>query len=394
MRPHHAPINPLVAGLASPPIPEAQGWAARYDGRFGPLVNLSQAVPGSPPHPDLLRQLAQAAGAPETARYGAIEGDAALRGAYAAQLSSVYGGHVAPGDVAITAGCNQAFVVAMMLLAQAGDAVILPAPWYFNHQMTLAMMGIAPRALPCRPERGFVPDVGDAEALIDARTRAIVLVTPNNPTGAIYPPATIAAFAELCRRRGIWLVVDETYRDFLPADHGPPHGLFADDGWRENVIQLYSFSKSFAVPGHRLGAMVADAAVIGEIAKILDNLQICAPRAGQAAVAWASPELAAWRDENRDDILNRAQAFREALSPYPDWRIDSIGAYFCYLAHPFPSRPAHEVAAALAVERGVLCLPGSFFGPGQDAHLRVAFANVGLDAVRSLAARFDGFMMG
>ncbi len=87
----------------------------------------------------------------------------------------------------------------MMALARAGDNVLLPTPWYFNHEMTLTMLGVEPRALPCDPAAGFVPDVATAEALIDARTRAIVLVTPNNPTGAVYPPQTIAAFAALLR---------------------------------------------------------------------------------------------------------------------------------------------------------------------------------------------------
>ncbi len=100
-------------------------------------------------------------------------------------------------------------------MAGPGTSVILPAPWYFNHQMTLQMLGIGVTPLPCRPEDRFVPDVAAAEALIDATTRALVLVTPNNPTGAIYPEGVIAAFADLARRRGVALIVDETYRDFL-----------------------------------------------------------------------------------------------------------------------------------------------------------------------------------
>ena len=114
-----------------------------------------------------------------------------------------------------------AFFVAMMLLAHRGDAVLLPTPWYFNHQMSLDMLGIEPRPLPCRADAGFVPRVEDAEALIDDKVRAIVLVTPNNPTGAVYPAHVIESFAQLCRKRGIYLVIDETYRDFLPTGHEP-----------------------------------------------------------------------------------------------------------------------------------------------------------------------------
>src|SRR4051794_36128354 len=128
----HAEINPLVADTGTPPIPEAQGWVARYAGAHGPLINMSQAVPGHPPHPDFTARLVEAAGTVDTSRYGPIAGDADLRAAYAAHLAALYGGDIGAGDVAITAGCNMGFVVALMLVAKAGDAIVLPSPWYFN----------------------------------------------------------------------------------------------------------------------------------------------------------------------------------------------------------------------------------------------------------------------
>ncbi|WP_372425555.1 aminotransferase [Salinarimonas chemoclinalis] len=377
-------LSPTVAAIQSPPIPEAQAWARAWDAACGPLIDLSQAAPGGAPHPDLLERLAAAAGSADAARYGPILGDDALRAALAADVSGLYDGRVEAADVAITAGCNAAFVTTMLAIAAPGDAVLLPTPWYFNHEMTLAMLGIAARPLPCRAQDGFVPRAEEADALVDtlsdARVRAIVLVTPNNPTGAIYPPATIAAFAELARARGIWLVVDETYRDFLPAGAGAPHGLFRDGRWREGVVHLYSFSKSYAVPGHRLGALVAGPALVEAAGKILDNVQICPARAGQAAVAWAIAALRPWREEARATLEGRAAAFAAALSPLPGWEIASIGPYFAYVRHPWRAEPAAAVARRLAAERGVLMLPGSFFGPGQEEYLRVAFANV--DAAR------------
>jgi aspartate/methionine/tyrosine aminotransferase len=383
-------INPLVADVGSPPIPEAQSWTARYDGSFGPLINLSQAVPGNAPHAGLLERMAASAGSAAGAQYGPISGDAGLRQAYAAEMSRLYEGRIEPADTAVTAGCNLAFFAAMMLLAHRGEAVLLPTPWYFNHQMSLDMLGIEPRPLPCRPEAGFVPRAEDAEALIDGRVRAIVLVTPNNPTGAVYPAHVIEGFAELCRRRGFYLVVDETYRDFLPQGLNRAHGLFATDAWRGTVIQLYSFSKSYAIPGHRTGAITADAPLIEQAAKILDCIQICAPRTAQAALPLAIDGLRDWREANRAEINRRAQVFQRALAPLPEWRIESVGAYFAYLRHPFPGATAQAVAERLATERGVLCLPGSYFGPGQEGHLRVAFANVGAEILAGLTERLRG----
>ncbi len=380
-------INPLLLDTGTPPIPEAKAWLAAYSGARGPAIDLSQAAPGEAPPPSLLERAAAAAGSPSFARYGPIQGDPELREALAADMRALYGGMVGAADVAITAGCNQAFVTAILSLAKAGDAVMLPAPWYFNHQMTLSMLGVEARILPTRAEDGFVPDVTTAASLLDARVKAILLVTPNNPTGAVYPPATIRAFAELCRDRGIALILDETYRDFLPDGVAAPHDLFVDTEWREVLIHLYSFSKAYAVPGWRLGALVAGAARQAQIAKVLDCVQICPARAGQQAVAWGIAALTEWRAASRAAINARASAFRRAMAGLNGWRVDQIGAYFAYVRHPFAGVTAVEVGRLLAERWGVLALPGSYFGPGQDGHLRVAFANADEHAIVDAASR-------
>lgn len=381
------PLNPFVTRIEPPPIPAAHGWAQRYDGAHGPMLDLCQAVPGYLPDPALLHHLAEAAASPASAKYGLISGDAGLREVYAADLSRTYGGSVGPSQVAITAGCNQAFFLAMMTLARAGDAVMLPTPWFWNHQQTLEMLGIEARSLPCSADNAFIPDPGAAEVLLDDRVRAIVLITPNNPTGAVYPPEVIARFQALCQRRGIWLILDETYRDFLPAAQDRAHDAFADPSWPGTVIQLYSFSKAYCIPGHRLGAITAAAPLVQEFMKVLDCMHICPQRAGQAALAWAVEALSGWRAANRMTINDRADAVRAALQRLPDWRVDSLGAYFAYVRHPFGTAPAAEVAERLAATYGALCLPGSAFGPGQEGHLRLAFANTDLDGIAQVTQR-------
>ena len=385
-----AALNPLVTGIEIPPIPEAHAWASRYTGALGPALDLCQAVPGYAPHPELLARAAAAAADPAAAKYGLINGDPALREAYAAEISETYGAAIAPDQIAITAGCNQAFFLAMLTLARAGDAVLLPLPWFWNHQQSCAMLGIEPRPLPCAPDRAFVPDPDEAAALVDSRVRAIVLITPNNPTGAVYPPEIIAGFYELCQRHGLWLILDETYRDFLPACHDRAHTLFSAPDWEANVIQLYSFSKAYCVPGHRIGAVTAGSAVIGQFMKVLDCLHICPQRPAQAALAWAVPALRDWRAGNRRIINARAEAVRAAFQRLPDWRIDSLGAYFAYVRHPFPGVPASRVTEVLATEYGATGLPGSAFGPGQDGHLRLAFANTEEAGIAQLADRLAG----
>jgi aspartate/methionine/tyrosine aminotransferase len=378
-------LNPLLVDTATPPVPEAKAWAAAYDGSAGPPIDMAQAVPGYPPHAEMLERLGKAAASREAASYNDILGDAKLRETYAAHVAKLYGGRIAAANVAITTGCNQGFFVAMLALAKAGDAVILPAPWYFNHKMALDMLGIEATVLPCLAENSFVPQAEDAHSLIGPRTRAIVLVTPNNPTGAIYPAKAVESFITLCAKNGIALVLDETYRDFIPAD--ALHGGFAAPDWPETLIQLYSFSKGYCIPGHRAGAMIAGPRVIGEVTKVLDTLQICAPRVPQLALPWAIESLGEWRDANRAEILARGEAFRQAMAEVDGWTAHSVGAYLGYVEHPYRGASGSEICAWLAAERGVLALPGSYFGPEQEKFIRFAFANVGVEAIRQLPAR-------
>lgn len=388
------PVNPDLTDTGTPPIPAAQAWLAAYGGSFGPAINMSQAAPGNPPPQAMLDRLAGAARSPVATQYGRILGDTALVEAFAQDCSALYRADVAPAEIAVTAGCNMAYVAAMMAIARAGDSVLLPEPWYFNHEMTLRMLGIAVTALRCRAEQGFVPDPEEAERLITPRTRAIVLVSPNNPTGAIYPPHVLGAFAALAARRGLWLVLDETYRDFLMAEREPPHALLQAPDLRRHLVQLYSFSKAYCMPGHRIGAMIAPPAFLAEVAKVLDCVQISPPRVGQMALAWAIPALAAWREESRRTILSRAGAFRSALARTNGWSISSLGAYFSYVRHPFDGRPGAEVAQRLASDAGVLALPGTYFGgPAQASHLRFAFANADEAAIARIAERLDAITL-
>jgi aspartate/methionine/tyrosine aminotransferase len=381
------PLSPRIRNTFAAPIPAAKAWAARYDGRAGPAIDLTQAVPGYPTHPDLATRLAEGAASPVQARYGTIDGDETLRAALAADINRVYGGDVGAADVAITAGANLAFTMAMTVLCGQGDQVMLPVPWYFNNAMALTMQGLEALPLPCRAEDGFIPDPDRAAELITPRTRAIVLITPNNPTGAVYPPALIARFAELCAKRGVWLILDESYRDFLPETALPPHALFTDPSWRDRIIHIYSFSKAYCVAGHRTGAIVTGPAVRTELNKVLDTMQICPPRGPLPGLTWAIDNLHDWKAGNRAIIAERARVFREGVGQLPGWRIDALGTYFAYLRIPEHAPDAMQTGEKLATEAGLLSLVGPFFGPGQDRHLRLAFANAEIDAIAAVPSR-------
>ncbi len=378
--------NTRVDAVQAPPIPEAWTWVEGVE-LAEPLIDVCQAVPASPPPDELLAHVAGRARDGSTARYTGIFGMPGLREALADDINALYGGSVGADDVMITAGCNQAFFNTMLALAGEGDQIVLPVPWYFNHEMTARMLGISVVPLGFRPDRGGVPDPDDARRLVSGRTRAIVLVTPNNPTGAVYPPDVVDGFLEVARQAGCALVIDETYRDFLGAGIRP-HDLFTDERWRDTLVHLYSFSKVYCLTGYRVGAVVAGGRLQGALEKVCDCVQISPPHLGQEAALYGIRHLDSWRRHNAGVMSERAQALARAFTRNDlAWELVSAGAYFAYVRHPFRGRGAVEVARALAVDDGLLTLPGSWFGPDQEDYIRLAFANLDADAMPVIAGR-------
>lgn len=367
-------ISPAISRIEAPPISEAMTWV-RPGERNRALLNLCQAVPSYAPAEALQAEIAGLALDPDVHLYTDIHGIPELRSALAQNMAADYRGRIVPDNVSITSGCNQAFCAAIMAVAQRGDNVVLPAPYYFNHQMWLDMLGVEKRLVPAFAEARAYPLPEETAAVIDDRTRAIVLCSPNNPTGAIYPARVIDGFYDLAKARGIALIIDETYKDFRSSPE-PLHGLFAKPDWQDIFVQLYSFSKVFAITGYRVGSIIAGAKVLAEAEKILDCIAICAPQISQRAALFGLAHLDDWKREKQRLMETRREALLAAFTnPTLSYKLISSGAYFAYVKHPFAKTSAKSVAMRLAGEHDVLCLPGSMFGPDQDSYLRFAFAN-------------------
>ena len=383
------PLNPAMAATEMPPVMEARRWlqgAVFPPDR--PLINISQAAPVDVPTLGLRQALADAAlNNPDAHLYGPVLGLPALRAEIASQWSAAYGGAVRASEVAITQGCNQAFCAVMATLAGAGDEVILPTPWYFNHKMWMDMQGVTTVPLPTG--EGLIPDAGCAAALITPRTKAIVLVSPNNPGGVEYPSETVAAFRDLARAQGIALIVDETYRDF-DSRTGRPHDLFADPNWPDTFIHLYSFSKAYRLTGHRVGAVVASEARLAQIEKFLDTVAICPSQLGQIGALWGMRNLSQWLAGERAEILTRRAAMITGFHALPDWKLLGCGAYFAYVEHPY-QMASDLLCKRLVTEAGVLMLPGTMFMPeGQGrSQIRIAFANVDTTGIAEVFRRLS-----
>jgi aspartate/methionine/tyrosine aminotransferase len=356
-----------------------------------PLINVSQAAPVDPPPEPLRQAMADALTDPATHLYGPVLGLPELRAELAREWSAHYAGQIAPQQIAITSGCNQAFAAAITAICTEGDEVILPTPWYFNHKMWLDMAGV--KAVPMPTNADLIPEVDTARALITPRTRAIALVTPNNPAGVEYPAETLRAFFDLARETGIRLMVDETYRDF-DSRPNPPHDLLSTSDWDQTLIQLYSFSKAYRLTGHRVGALIAAPQLLAEVEKFLDTVAICPPQLGQRAALWGLQNLKQWLAGERAEILDRRAAIADEFPRLAakGWRLMGLGAYFAYLEHPFTESSA-ALAPKLVKEAGVLLLPGTMFQPETHREgarqFRLAFANVDRAGIKLLFDRLE-----
>jgi aspartate/methionine/tyrosine aminotransferase len=386
---------PRTATTFAPPVMEARRWLAEATLPADlPLINVSQAAPVDPP-PDAMRaEIARVAmEEPQAHLYGPVLGLPALREEVAAQWLTAYGGEIGAARVGITSGCNEAFCATIATLLAEGDEVLLPVPWYFNHKMALDMAGA--KAVPLPTDAALLPQVEAAEALITERTRAIALVSPNNPAGVEYPSDLIGAFFDLCQARGITLILDETYRDFHSSS-AAPHDLFTRPDWDRTLVHLYSFSKAYRLTGHRVGALIGCPSRLAEVEKYLDTVTICPAQIGQYAALWGMRNLGPWLAGERAEILARGAAIRAGFGPLEakGWRLRGAGAYFAYVDHPFDA-PSDVIARRLVSEAGVLMLPGTMFTPQGDPtgqrQMRIAFANLDAAGIGVLIDRLAGF---
>ncbi len=350
-----------------------------------PLLDLSQAAPGYSPAPVVADRIAQAAGEPNTSRYAPAAGLPELRDEFAADLRRSYSASdVSAGDVTITAGCNQAFCATANALAQPGDSIIVATPFYFNHDMWLQAEGIEVRHLGSSDE--LLPDLQHANELIDHTTRAILLVSPGNPTGVTIPPELIADFVELADRSDIALILDETYRTFRPTE-APAHAVFDNPSWRRTLISLHSFSKDLAIPGYRVGAIVSGAEVQRETLKILDCVAISAPRIGQEAAITGLRHAGGWRREQAQRIARLQDHFAKVMATAPGgFELVTSGAYFGWVRST-DHRSTEETVRRLIVEFDTLVIPGSAFTPTDEGMLRFSFANLTPAEIDELGVR-------
>jgi alanine-synthesizing transaminase len=284
---------------------------------------------------------------------------------------------IAPDRVLITAGTSEGIEIALNAIADEGDEVLVPSPTYPLYTAVLAKIGATPRYYRTDPNNQWLPDVDHMRSLITPRTRAIVSIDPNNPTGAVYPASTRRPIIELADEHGVVILADEVYGDLGYDGEIPLLGTLDLDA---PIISFSSLSKAYLAPGWRAGWMVVGATprlddTLAAIKKLADG-RLCSTGPMQYAIAEALTGDRSHQATFRRALRERAQLTTERLSAIPGMRcVAPRAAFYAMPAVSLPpGRTDKDFVLALLRETGILCVYGSGFGlPPEAGFFRVVF---------------------
>jgi aspartate/methionine/tyrosine aminotransferase len=368
-------VSARIDAVQSPIIPILGEWIRQSPG----TISLGQGMVSYGPPPQALEAIPGFLARGDAHRYGPVEGLPELVDAVAHKLTHENHLPLDRSRIVVTAGGNMGFMNAVLAVADPGDEVILQAPFYFNHEMAVVMADCRPVVAPTDGRYQLLLDRIDAA--ITPRTRAIVTISPNNPSGAVYPEADLRAVNALCAARGIWHIHDEVYEYFTygEARHFSPGSISGADA---HTISLYSLSKAYGFASWRIGYMVIPQALWTAVNKIQDTLLICAPHVSQAAAVGALAAGRAYCDpyvtalaEVRAQVLGQLDAL-EGIAEAPS----ADGAFYCLLrVHTVID--AMTLAARLIREHKVATVPGTAFGLTDATYLRISYGALAGDRI-------------
>ncbi|GAB2448302.1 aspartate aminotransferase [Conyzicola lurida] len=341
------------------------------------VISLVIGEPDVPVAPHIAEAAKRAWDADET-DYTPNGGIAPLRAAIVDKLARENGVHVDVERVWVTVGATQALYQAMTLTLAAGDEALIPDPGYTTFTMGVRMLDAHPVPYSLLPERGFLPDIAELERLVTDRTRVLIVNSPSNPLGAIFPEEVLRELLDFARRHDLWIISDEVYEYFT---YGEKHVSIAsletaENGERSRVFSAFSLSKTYAMTGIRVGYLVTPPGLAATMRTVQEATISCvnspAQYAAVAAITGDHEHVAAAKAHYRANLV--------AATGYLDSRgiryLPPTGAFYLWIDVSHAS--AGDVAAwaeTLLLEQRVAVAPGSAFGRSGEGWIRVCLAN-------------------
>lgn len=363
-----------IRAVQSPVIPVVGELIKAHPG----TISLGQGVVYYGPPPQSFDRVREFSADPGNHKYKLVQGIPPLLESLAAKLAAENGIRIENGNhLLVTAGGNMAFMNALLATADPGDEIILPTPYYFNHEMAVVMANCRPVLVPT--DARYQLDLEALRAAVTPRTRAIVTVSPNNPTGAVYPEASLRAVNALCRERGLYHISDEAYEYFVyPSTAGEPARHFSPasiPSSAAHTISLFSLSKAYGFASWRVGYMVVPEHLLTAVKKIQDTILICAPVISQFAAVGALEAGRSYCRERLAEIARARELLLSELAPLSSMCQAPVadGAFYSLLKLATRKQPL-EVIERLVREFGVAAIPGTAFGANDGCYIRVAYA--------------------
>lgn len=370
-----------------PPIAEITRQAAHYRTQGKDLIDLGQAILGLAPAENAKQRVRDYLEIPGPQSYSPDPGLPELRQAIAHLLIHRKAVSAACAErVMVTCGASQAFANALFTVTNPGDEIITFEPGYFDHNYAIAMASCrqVPVALRLR-ENSYDFDLEAVVSALTPHTRAIVLVSPANPTGAVACPSFVERLCDLCRSRDIWLLSDETYDLFTFSPYSTTSPAAVDPTGK--VMVLGSFSKTLGLAGWRIGYLYGPEPAIEEAYKVQDSLVVCASVASQHAALGALECLDSYVSFARQELTKRKDTLVSVLRAVSSLRPRMPRGATFLLATLEDQQDDIAFCHRLLAEAGVIAVPGSAFGPHGKGTIRLSFGNLPCESIQKAGER-------
>jgi len=342
--------------------------------------------------PAHIREAAKRALDEGATHYGPAAGLPELREAIAKHVGLTRGVPVSPEEVVVTPGGKPIMFFTILALVNAGDEVIHPNPGFPIYESVVNFVGGVPVPIPLREESGFGFDMDEFERRLSPRTRLIIVNSPQNPTGGVLDRPQLERIARVAVERGITILTDEIYREFLYE--GEFVSLLGFPGVRERAVLLDGFSKTYAMTGWRLGYGVMPVPLAEHVTRLMVNSASCTASFVQLAGIAALEGDQTPVTQMVDAFRRRRDLVVDGLNSLPGVTcIRPRGAFYAFPNVTRLGRPAGEIAERLLNEAGVALLPGTAFGAHGEGYLRLSYANseanlrAALDRMRPVLAK-------
>jgi aspartate aminotransferase len=348
-------------------------------------INLGLGEPDIQPPEEMIEALKVALDQGHN-KYGPSAGIMELRTAIAATLRR-YRRDVSTENIIVTAGATEGMRIACETIMGQGDEALIPNPGFIIYGPDVKLAGGRPVEYSLLAENGYLPDPDEMRSLMTPRTKAIILNSPSNPTGSVFPKESMKAVCELASEKGLFILSDEVYNEYVyEGEHWSP-ARFHDD-----TIVVNSFSKSLAATGWRIGYVATSEEIVQQLAKVQYYTLACPPTATQYAVLEGMKVQERFMRGVVKEFRERRAIAMKKLAEIPSFHTPSVSGAF-YVFPDYDLKMPSEEFAQKILEQGVICAPGSAFGSLGEGHLRFSYANSreniakGLEIVGELAGR-------